>query len=62
MNEILYVLIGIVIGISFVLFKYISAIKDIAVKEQRIKDLEENLKQQSGIKDSLKIEIGRAHV
>jgi DNA recombination protein RmuC len=57
MNEILYILIGVIFGIFFISFKYISAIKDIAAKEQKIKDLEENLKQQSGINNSLKIEF-----
>jgi DNA recombination protein RmuC len=57
MNAILYILIGVVVGASFVLFKYMSAIKNIAAKEQRIKDLEENIKQQSGINDTLKIEF-----
>jgi DNA recombination protein RmuC len=57
MNEILYALIGIIVGISSVLFKYMSAIKNIAAKEQRIKDLEENLNRQSGINDALKIEF-----
>lgn len=57
MNAILYILIGVVGGVSFVLFKYMSVIKDIAAKEQKIKDLEENLKRQSGINDTLKIEF-----
>jgi len=57
MNTILYILIGFVVGVFFVLFKYMAAVKDNAAKEQRIKDLEENLKKQSGVNDSLKMEF-----
>jgi DNA recombination protein RmuC len=57
MNTILYILIGVITGVSFVLYKYMSVIKDNAAKEQKIKDLEENIKKQLSINDSLKIEF-----
>jgi DNA recombination protein RmuC len=57
MNVILYTLIGIVIGASFFLRKYMAIMKDNAAKEQKIKDLEENIKKHLSIDDSLKIEF-----
>lgn len=57
MSAILYILIGIISGVSFILHKYIAVVKDNAAKEQKIKDLEENIKRQLGINDSLKIEF-----
>ncbi|MDR2251528.1 MAG: DNA recombination protein RmuC [Endomicrobium sp.] len=57
MNTILYVLIGVITGVSFVLYKYMSVVKDNAAKEQKIKDLEENIKKQLSINDYLKIEF-----
>jgi DNA recombination protein RmuC len=53
MSAILYILIGIIVGVSFLLHKYMAVVKDNAAKEQKIKDLEENI----GINDSLKIEF-----
>jgi hypothetical protein len=44
MNTILYILIGVITGASFVLYKYMAVVKDNAAKEQKIKDLEENIK------------------
>ncbi|MDR2818108.1 MAG: DNA recombination protein RmuC [Endomicrobium sp.] len=57
MSAILYILIGIIAGVSFLLHKYMAVVKDNAAKEQKIKDLEENIKRQLGINDSLKIEF-----
>jgi len=57
MSAILYILIGIISGVSFILHKYMAVVKDNAAKEQKIKDLEENIKRQLGINDSLKIEF-----
>jgi DNA recombination protein RmuC len=57
MNAFLYVFFGIILGAAFVLCKYMAAVKDNAVKGQRIKDLEENIKKQSGINDVLKAEF-----
>ncbi|MDR0977646.1 MAG: DNA recombination protein RmuC [Endomicrobium sp.] len=57
MDIVLYIFIGFTAGTACVLFKYMAAARDNAVKDQRIKDLEENLKKQSGINDSLKIEF-----
>jgi DNA recombination protein RmuC len=56
-TAILYILFGVILGVSFILHKYIASGKDNAVKDQRIKDLEENIKKQSGIKDILKAEF-----
>jgi DNA recombination protein RmuC len=57
MNTFLYVFWGIILGAALVLYKYIAAVKDNAVKGQRIKYLEENIKKQSGINDVLKTEF-----
>lgn len=57
MSAILYILIGIIAGVSFLLHKYMAVVKDNVAKEQKIKDLEENIKRQLGINDSLKIEF-----
>jgi DNA recombination protein RmuC len=57
MNAILYTLIGVAVGVYFFLRKYVAIIKDNAAKEQKIKDLDENIKRQLGINDSLKIEF-----
>ncbi|MDR1474634.1 MAG: DNA recombination protein RmuC [Endomicrobium sp.] len=57
MNAFLYVFFGIILGAALVLYKYIAAVRDNAVKGQRIKDLEENIKKQSGINDVLKTEF-----
>jgi DNA recombination protein RmuC len=61
MSTILYILlgilIGVIVGVSFLLHKYMAVVKDNAAKEQKIKDLEENIKKQVGINDSLKIEF-----
>jgi DNA recombination protein RmuC len=56
-SVILYILIGVITGVSFFLHKYMAVVKDNAAKEQKIKDLEENIKKQSGINDFLKIEF-----
>ncbi|MDR2351065.1 MAG: DNA recombination protein RmuC [Endomicrobium sp.] len=57
MSAILYILIGVIAGTSFLLHKYMAVIKDNAAKEQKIKDLEENIKRYLNINDSLKIEF-----
>ncbi|MDR2812123.1 MAG: DNA recombination protein RmuC [Endomicrobium sp.] len=57
MNAILYILIGVIAGASFFLYKYMSVVKDNAAKEQKIEDLEENIKRQLSLNDSLKVEF-----
>jgi len=50
-------LLGTAAGICLFLFKYISVLKDNAAKEQKIKNLTENIEKQSQFNNSLKIEF-----
>ncbi|GHT58862.1 DNA recombination protein RmuC [Endomicrobiia bacterium] len=50
-------LIGIVVGISLLIFKYIALSKDCAAKEQKISDLTDSISNQSRVNNSLKIEF-----
>ena len=48
---------GAACGAAFLVFRYVSALKENAAKEQKIKDLTEELAKQSGMQGSLKIEF-----
>jgi DNA recombination protein RmuC len=54
---ILAFLLGIVLGVSILIFKYISILKENAAKDQKIKDLNDNISNQTKINDILKIEF-----
>ncbi|MDR0956767.1 MAG: DNA recombination protein RmuC [Endomicrobium sp.] len=59
-NIIFWVLIfslGIAIGVSVLIFKYVSLLKDNAVNDQKIKNLNDNISNQTKISDILKIEF-----
>ncbi|MDR1720963.1 MAG: DNA recombination protein RmuC [Endomicrobium sp.] len=60
MNIIISVLLflsGITIGICLSIYKYISAVKDNAAKEQKIRNLMENIEKQTQFNNALKIEF-----
>lgn len=50
-------LLGAACGAAFFIFRYIGVSKENAAKEQKIKDLTENLEKQNGMRDSLKTEF-----
>ncbi|GHT52828.1 DNA recombination protein RmuC [Endomicrobiia bacterium] len=54
---VLVFLIGVVVGIFLLIFKYIALSKDCAAKEQKISDLTDSINNQSQVNNSLKIEF-----
>ncbi|GHT33407.1 DNA recombination protein RmuC [Endomicrobiia bacterium] len=54
---VLVFLIGVVVGIFLLIFKYIALSKDCAAKEQKISDLTDSINNQSQVNKSLKIEF-----
>jgi DNA recombination protein RmuC len=56
-SSILLFTVGVLIGIFLIIFKYVSALKDNATKEQKIKDLSENVARYTQINDNLRIEF-----